>query len=152
MHHKTIVALCSVVTCPGMNGLSQLLPERKRGNDSIVHHATPHVNLCHVPLMVNNFLRWLTTPNSADVWYYSDGVFTRGKNTRVQENHITVDFLQHFLKTSLDRLVWCAATTAICRHVTVNICIQCHELWDAGDANACLLWESTCVGYVEMRV
>jgi hypothetical protein len=47
-----------------MNGLSQLLPERKESNDVIFHHAPQHINLGHV-LMFKNFLRWLNTPNSA---------------------------------------------------------------------------------------
>jgi hypothetical protein len=39
--------------------------KEKWSNDAIFHHATPHINLWHVPQIFSSSLKWLATQNSA---------------------------------------------------------------------------------------
>jgi hypothetical protein len=129
MQHKATVVLCRVQTCSGTNGLSRLIPERRKSNDTISRHATPHVNLLCIYLLFNNSLRWSTTPNSA-VMAVHDTIKIEcsiiKKRHRLQEKLIDVKSLQLFLTKPLfyshGRLVLCIAAIANFTHVNVGLC------------------------------
>jgi hypothetical protein len=88
-----------------MNVMSRLLfLKEKMIKDAIFRHATSRVSLWRVPLMFDNFLKCLTTPNSAVMpvsRYHSNGMLPHQKTHRIQENLITLNFLPHFLTNSL---------------------------------------------------
>jgi hypothetical protein len=66
-HRKAIVAVCSLPTYPRTNGLSRLLPEKKKKSSSnAVYHTTRQPFACPLPVFDNHW-KWLTTPNSACV-------------------------------------------------------------------------------------
>jgi hypothetical protein len=71
----------------------------RRSNDAVFLHATPHVNLWHIPPVFDNFLKWLTTliftVMSVHVNIQMESCLSRETHP-FHKNLITDNFVQHF--------------------------------------------------------
>jgi hypothetical protein len=96
MNHKACVQAC-------LASHHGFFLKDRRSSDAILLHGIPHLNLCCVPLMFDNFLMLLTTPNSVVITVHDtikmECCIIR-KTHRDEENFIIVNFPQHLLSKS----------------------------------------------------